>query len=99
MESLEDILVACGHSQAPGVDLNESYALVINDVSFQVMLIVQLIWGFQASTIDVETAFLDGNLHEEIYMNIPEGMKNKEIDCLRIKRTIYGLVQSAREFY
>jgi Reverse transcriptase (RNA-dependent DNA polymerase) len=91
--------VACGYSQVPGLDFNESYAPVINDVSFQVMLIVKLIWGLQATIIDVETAFLHGNLQEEIYMNIPEGMKNKETDCLRLKRTIYGLVQSAREFY
>jgi hypothetical protein len=49
------------------------------------MLIVKLIWGLQATIIDVETAFLHGNLMEEIYMNIPEGMKNKATDCLRLK--------------
>jgi Reverse transcriptase (RNA-dependent DNA polymerase) len=92
-------LVACGYSQVPGVDFNESYASVINDVSFRVMLIVKLICGLQATIIDVETAFLHGNLQEEIYMNIPEGMKNKETNFLRLKRTIYGLDQSAREFY
>jgi hypothetical protein len=56
-------------------------------VSFQVKLIVKSSWGLQATIIDVETAFLHGNLQEEIYMNIPEGMKNKETNCLRIKRT------------
>jgi Reverse transcriptase (RNA-dependent DNA polymerase) len=71
---------------------------VINDASFWVMLIVKLIWGLQVTIIDVETAFLHGNLQEEIDMNIPEGIKNKETDWLRLKRTIYGLVQSAREF-
>jgi len=83
----------------PGVDFNESYAPVINDVSFRVMLIIKLIRGLQASIVDVETAFLHGNLQEEIYMKIPEGMNVKNDSCLRLKRTIYGLVQSAREFY
>ena len=92
-------LVACGYSQVPGVDFNESFAPVINDVSFRIMLIVKLIWKFQASIIDVETAFLHGNLQEEIYMNIPEGMESNNNQCLLLNKTIYGLVQSAREFY
>ena len=92
-------LVACGYSQIPGVDFNESFAPVINDVSFQIMLILKLIWNLKACIIDVETAFLHGDLQEEIYMNIPEGMNSNPNDCLLLTKTIYGLVQSAREFY
>jgi Reverse transcriptase (RNA-dependent DNA polymerase) len=51
-------LVTCGYSQVPGVNFNESYAPVINNVSFQVLLIAKLIWGLQATIIDVETDFL-----------------------------------------
>jgi Reverse transcriptase (RNA-dependent DNA polymerase) len=50
-------LVACRYSQIPGVDFNESFAPVINDVSFRDMLIIKLTWGLQATIIDVETAF------------------------------------------
>jgi hypothetical protein len=92
-------LVACGYSQVPGVDFNESYAPVINDVSFRVMLIIKLISGLQASIGDVETAFLHGNIQEEIYMKIPQGMNVKDNSCLPLKRTIDGLVLSARVFY
>jgi Reverse transcriptase (RNA-dependent DNA polymerase) len=59
-------LVACGYSQVPGVDFNESFAPVINDVSFCVMLIIKLTRGLQATIIDVETAFLHGNVQQEI---------------------------------
>jgi len=92
-------LVACGYSQIPGVDFNESFAPVINDVSFRVMLILKLTRRLRATFVDVETAFLHGNLQEEIYMNIPDGLESNGNECLRLKRTIYGLVQSAREFY
>ena len=63
------------------------------------MLISKLIWNLNACIIDVETAFLHGDLQEEIYMNIPEGMNSNPDDCLLLTKTIYGLVQSAREFY
>jgi Reverse transcriptase (RNA-dependent DNA polymerase) len=50
-------LVACEYSQVPGVDFNESFAPVKNDVSFRVMLNIKLTRGLQATVIDVETAF------------------------------------------
>jgi len=71
----------------------------VNDVSFRIMIIAKLIWALQGSIIDVETAFLHGDLQEEIYMNVPEGLNQDPNCCLLLKKTIYGLVQSAREFY
>ena len=50
-------LVACGYSQVPGVDFNESYAPIINDVIFCVILIVMLIGGLQVTIIDAKLAF------------------------------------------
>jgi Reverse transcriptase (RNA-dependent DNA polymerase) len=66
-------LAACGYSQIPRIDFNKSFAPVINDVSFHIILIAKIMWGLQASIIDVETAFLHGKLSEEIYMNAPDG--------------------------
>jgi hypothetical protein len=42
--------------------------------------------------VDIETAFLHGNLNETIYMEIPKGMEANENECLILKKTIYGLV-------
>jgi Reverse transcriptase (RNA-dependent DNA polymerase) len=67
-------LVACGYSQVSGVDFNDSFASVINDVSFRIMLIAKLIWDLKACIADVETSFLHGELQEKIYMNVPEGL-------------------------
>jgi hypothetical protein len=86
--------VACGYSQIPGIDFNESFAPVINDVRFQIMLIVKLIWNLEAFIVDVETSFLHCELQQEIYINIPEGMSYDSKHCLLLTKTIYGLVQS-----
>jgi Reverse transcriptase (RNA-dependent DNA polymerase) len=63
------------------------------------MLIAKLVWGLQASIIDVETAFPHGTLNEEVYMNAPNRMSIEGHKCLCLKETIYGLLKSAREFY
>jgi Reverse transcriptase (RNA-dependent DNA polymerase) len=75
--------VACGHSQIPGIEFNKSFAPIINYVSFLLILIAKIMWGLQASIIDVETAFLHGKLNEEIYMNAPDGMDVKGNKCLQ----------------
>jgi Reverse transcriptase (RNA-dependent DNA polymerase) len=58
-------------------------------------LYFQKSYGLQILIIDIETAFLHGPLREEIYKNASNGMDK----CLRQKKDIYGLVQSAREIY
>jgi len=95
-------LVACGYSQIPGVDFNDiPYSPVINDVTYQIVLVLSLIQGYTKVIVDVKTAFLHGELEddEEIYIECPEGMENKTGKVLRLKKTIYGLVQAAKAFY
>jgi hypothetical protein len=58
-----------------------------------------LTWNLKGKIFDIETAFLHGNIKETIYMEIPKGMEANDNECLILKTTIYGLVQSAREFY
>jgi hypothetical protein len=62
------------------------------------MLIAKLVWNMTCSVVDIETAFLRGDLDEEIYMEVPKGLEI-ENNKLILRKTIYGLVQSARKFY
>jgi Reverse transcriptase (RNA-dependent DNA polymerase) len=66
-------LVACGYSQVPGVNFQVSFAPVINDVTFPILLVMILTWNLKAKVVDIETAFLHGDLKETIYMEIPKG--------------------------
>jgi hypothetical protein len=92
-------LVACGYSQVPEIHFIESFAPVLNDVSFRIMLIVKLVWNMTCSVVDIETAFLHGDLDEENYMEVPKGLAIQENNKLILQKTIYGLVQSVRKFY
>ena len=62
--------------------------------------------NLKAEIVDIETAFLYGNLEEEIFMKQPQGLKYMENesninneDVLVLKQSIYGLVQAARQFF
>jgi Reverse transcriptase (RNA-dependent DNA polymerase) len=92
-------LVACGYSQGAGVDFTESFAPVVDDVSFRLMPIAKLVWDMNSTVLDIETAFLDGDLDEGIYMDVPMGLSTEPNKKLLLRKTIYGLVQSARKFY
>ncbi len=96
-------LVALGYSQIPGVDYTDNFAPVINDITYRIVLLNWLINDWDSEVIDVETAFLYGNLEEEIYMKCPDGLSEvdntDEDDCLLLNKSIYGLVQAARQWW
>jgi len=59
-----------------------------------------MVYGLKAKVIDVETAFLYGDLEEEIFMECPHGLEGvTEKDALQLFQCIYGLVQAARQYY
>ena len=59
-------LVACGYSPVPGIDFSKKYSLVVNDVTFRILLLMVLHFGYSAKMVDIKTAFLYGDLKEEI---------------------------------
>ena len=65
-------LVVCGYSQIPGVDFTENYSPVVHDITYRVLLLAMIIYQLKAKIVDVETAFLYGELDEVIYMDCPE---------------------------
>ena len=98
-------LCAIGYTQVAGVDYQDNFAPVVNDVAFRIAIIMMLVNGWDADIVDIETAFLYGDLEEEIYMKVPEGYADHlktEFDddtCLLLVQTMYGLVQAARQYY
>ena len=98
-------LVALGYSQVPGIDFLNNYLPVVNDTSFRILLVLIKKNNLDAWSLDVETAFLNGELEEEIFMKIPEGLYNQEGNetssnsVLRLKKSIYGLLQAARQWF
>ena len=94
-------LVAKGYSQQPGVDYNETFAPVarLDTIRVLVELAAQRRWKIHQ--LDVKSAFLNGFLEEEIYVEQTQGFvkKGKEDQVLKLKKALYGLKQAPRAWY
>ena len=87
-------LVAKGFSQTSGIDYFDTYAPTLRMDSLRTLLAVAAFRDWEIHQVDVKTAYLEGDLHEEIFMRCPEGMKGSKY--VRVKKALYGLKQSGR---
>ena len=94
-------LVAKGFNQQEGIDFNEVYSPVVKHNSIRVLLAVVAKRDWELEQLDVKTAFLNGELEETIYMAQPLGFEvhGSEHKVCMLKRSIYGLKQSSRQWY
>ena len=66
-------LVACGYSQIPGVDYSDSYSPVVHDITFCSLLLAMMVEELSGIIADAKTAFLHGDLEEEISWSALKG--------------------------
>ena len=98
MEKYKARLVAKGYKQKVGIDYEEVFAPVarIETVRLVISLATQNKWKiFQ---LDVKSAFLNGYLNEEVYIDQPKGYvrSGQEDKVLKLKKALYGLKQAPR---
>ena len=98
-------IVAKVFTHIPGMEFTDNNSVVVNDVIFRVVVARMLIENLKGKVVDIDNAFLNGDLEHEIYMKIPQGYDEKintrvdKEDCLILQETIYILVQAARQFW
>jgi Reverse transcriptase (RNA-dependent DNA polymerase)/gag-polypeptide of LTR copia-type/Integrase core domain/GAG-pre-integrase domain/Zinc knuckle len=92
-------LVAKGFQQTEGVDYSETYAPVVKFDSLRILIAIATAKGKRIQQMDVETAFLNGEIREELYMKVPEGVPHQPGEVWRLLRALYGLKQASRAWY
>ncbi|KAH9665312.1 hypothetical protein KPL70_020298 [Citrus sinensis] len=94
-------LVAKGFAQKEGIDYNEVFSPVVKHTSIRILLALVAEYELELAQLDVKTAFLHGDLEEEIYMIQPCGFKvaGNENHVCRLIKSLYGLKQSPRQWY
>ena len=90
-------LVARGFSQKFGIDYNETFAPTLRFESLRILIGFAAWLDMEIEQADVSNAYLIGELDEEIYMEIPEGLEVDGDDkAILLKKGLYGLKQSVR---
>nr|CCA18868.1 putative polyprotein [Albugo laibachii Nc14] len=92
-------LVALRYRQKYGVDYMDTYAPVANMNSIRVYLSACCHQGFHIQQYDVDTAFLNGHLEEEVYIYPPRGVQAQAIEVCLLKPSLYGSKQAAATWF
>lgn len=89
-------LVARGFEQKEGVDYTETFSPVARHASIRLLLSHAASEKMKLVSFDVKTAFLYGNLEQDIYMNQPEGFDDGSGKVCKLNKSLYGLKQAPR---
>ena len=101
VQRLKARLVAKGYSQQPGVDFHETFAPVAHLDTIRTIIAVAAQKGWLLYQLDIKSAFLNGKLEEEIYVEQPQGfvVDGEENKVYKLKKALYGLKQAPRAWY
>ncbi|KAH9768292.1 Integrase catalytic domain-containing protein [Citrus sinensis] len=94
-------LVAKGFKQRNGIDYFDTYAPVARLTSIRVLFAIASLNNLYVHKMDVKTAFLNGDLDEEIYMEQPEGfvLPGNEKKVCKLVKSLYGLKQAPKQWH
>jgi hypothetical protein len=94
-------LIAKGYSQVKGLDFDETYAPVARLESIRILLAYDTYHGFKLYQMHVKSAFLNGPIKEEVYVEQPSSFEDSEYasQIYKLSKALYGLKQAPRAWY
>ena len=87
--------VVKGFEQVKGLDYQQVFAAVVRADTFRTLLAIATLLDWDISNIDVDSAFLYGDIDTEVYIELPEGFSESH-KCGKLLKSIYGLKQAPR---
>ena len=94
-------LVAKGFKQKSDLDFFDTFSSVTRITSIRLLIAIAAIFDLKIHQMDVKTAFLNGDLEEEIYMNQPEDFveSGQESKVCKLTKSLYGLKQAPKQWH
>ena len=90
-----------GYNQEEGIDYGETYSPVARLEAIRMLLVFTYFKNFKLFQMDVKSAFLNGFIAEEVYVEQPPGFENQEFpnNVFKLSKALYGLKQAPRAWY
>ena len=100
IEKYKARFVAIGFSQKEGIDYEETFAPVARYTPIRIIMALTSIMKWDLHQMDVKTAFLNGVIEEEVYIEQPQGfeVEDRRTHVCKLKKALYGLKQAPRSW-
>ena len=101
IEKFKAKLITKGFKQKEGLDYFDTYSPVARTTTVRVLIALASAFSLEIHQMDVKTAFLNGDLEEEIYMEQPEGfvVPGQEHKVCKLIKSLYGLKQAPKQWH
>ena len=98
LKKLKARLCVRGFEQKEGIDFFDTYSPVVKWITIRTMLVLTVLLGLKSRQVDYTAAFLHAPVFEDIFVEMPRAYKIPG-KVLKLKRSLYGLKQSPRNFF
>ncbi|KAJ1038303.1 hypothetical protein NDA14_001063 [Ustilago hordei] len=86
---------ACGFSQREGIDFDKIFTPVVPRDAIRTILTIAAKFNWEIDSVDVTQAYLNTDLHHDIYLKPPEGAEVLVGKVYKLVKSLYGLKQSS----